>query len=316
MSAPQDLSIQKSNESPRWLPTKDMDFIPGGTFVMGSNHHYPEEAPAHAATVDGFWIDKFAVTNLKFEQFVDETRYVTVAERPPRADEYPGAKPEMLRPASIVFQKPPARVDLRNHYNWWTYVPGADWRHPEGPKSSIVDRMEHPVVHLAYADVEAYAKWVGKELPTETEWEFAARGGLDGASYAWGDEFAVAGKQMANTWQGEFPWQNTMQDGFEGTAPVGQFPPNGYGLFDMSGNVWEFLADEWAKYPASGELLVNPIGGGEQLSAGGYLMVTTRRSIRGGSYGAGVINLRVTYRDSHPPLNAGDHVGFRCAKDL
>jgi sulfatase modifying factor 1 len=243
MSAPQDLSIQKSNESPRWLPTKDMDFIPGGTFVMGSNHHYPEEAPAHAATVDGFWIDKFAVTNLKFEQFVDETRYVTVAERPPRADEYPGAKPEMLRPASIVFQKPPARVDLRNHYNWWTYVPGADWRHPEGPKSSIVDRMEHPVVHLAYADVEAYAKWVGKELPTETEWEFAARGGLDGASYAWGDEFAVAGKQMANTWQGEFPWQNTMQDGFEGTAPVGQFPPNGYGLYDMIGNVWEWTAD-------------------------------------------------------------------------
>jgi formylglycine-generating enzyme required for sulfatase activity len=149
----------------------------------------------------------------------------------------------MLQPASVVFLKPAARVDLRNHYNWWSYIAGADWRHPEGPESSIAGREQHPVVHIAYEDAEAYARWAGKELPTEAEWEFAARGGLDGAPYAWGDEFSPVGKQMANTWQGEFPWQNLVTDGYERTAPVGQFPPNGYGLFDMIGNVWEWTAD-------------------------------------------------------------------------
>jgi formylglycine-generating enzyme required for sulfatase activity len=225
-----------------------MIFIPGGTFVMGSDKHYREEAPAHTVTVHAFWIDKYAVTNEQFARFVNETNYVTVAERTPRGEDYPGAKPEMLRAASIVFQKPSGCVDLRNHYNWWTYVPGADWRHPESPQTSIENRSQHPVVHVAYEDAEAYAKWIGKDLPTEAEWEFAARGGLDGAVYAWGEEFAPAGTHMANTWQGEFPWQNLGLDGYEGTAPVGQFPPNGYGLYDMIGNVWEWTTDWYAPH--------------------------------------------------------------------
>ena len=222
---------------------QDMVQLRGGLFRMGSDQHYPEEAPAHEVTVEGFWIDKYTVTNEQFAHFVAATGHLTVAERPARADDYPGANPEMLEPSSVVFQKPPHRVDLRNPYGWWTYVAGADWRHPEGPESSIVGREQHPAVHLAHEDAEAYAKWCGKELPTEAEWEFAARGGLDGATYAWGEEFEPGGKPMANTWQGEFPWQNLMTDGYERTAPVGQFPPNGYGLYDMIGNVWEWTTD-------------------------------------------------------------------------
>jgi formylglycine-generating enzyme len=228
-----------------------MIWIPGGSFLMGSNSHYPEEAPAHLASVEGFWIDKYAVTNEQFAKFVEATGYLTSAERAPDPKDYPGAKPEMLQPASVVFRKAPGRVDLRNHYNWWTYVPGANWRHPEGPQSSIEGRDQHPVVHVAFEDAEAYAKWAGKQLPTEAQWEFAARGGLDGAAYAWGDEFAPGGKQMANTWQGEFPWENLLTDGFETTAPVGQFAPNGYGLYDMIGNVWEWTTDWYTAHHAA-----------------------------------------------------------------
>jgi sulfatase modifying factor 1 len=220
-----------------------MVWIPGGTFLMGSDAHYPEEAPARRVTVDGFWIDRHAVTNREFDRFVRKTGYVTVAERTPDPAAYPGARQEMLIPASTVFRKPPHRVDLGNHFNWWTYVPGADWRHPQGPGSSIKKRPDHPVVHVAWEDVEAYAQWAGRQLPSEAEWEFAARGGLDGATYAWGDELTPEGRWMANTWQGEFPVENLNQDGFEGTAPVGSFPPNGYGLFDMIGNVWEWTTD-------------------------------------------------------------------------
>jgi formylglycine-generating enzyme required for sulfatase activity len=196
-------------------------------------------------TLDGFWIDRHTVTNREFDRFVRKTGYVTVAERTPDAAAYPGAKPELLIPASTVFRKPPRRVDLSNHFNWWTYVPGADWRHPQGPGSSIKKRPDHPVVHVAWEDVEAYTRWAGRQLPTEAEWEFAARGGLDGATYAWGEELTPAGRWMANTWQGEFPIENLKQDGFEGTAPVGSFPPNGYGLFDMIGNVWEWTTDPY-----------------------------------------------------------------------
>lgn len=233
-------------------PDSDMVWVNGGGFSMGSNGHYPEEGPAHSVTVEGFWIDKYNVTNEQFARFVDATKYVTLAERPPKAEDYPGAKPDMLQPASVVFCQPVHRVDLRNHFNWWTYIPGANWRHPEGPESSIERRAQHPVVHIAYEDAEAYAKWIGKELPSEAEWEFAARGGLDRATYAWGEEFTPGGKHMANTWQGEFPWQNLGVDGYEGTAPVGQFPPNGYGLFDMIGNVWEWTIDWYtACHPAA-----------------------------------------------------------------
>jgi formylglycine-generating enzyme len=233
-------------------PDANMIWIAGGTFRMGSNTAYPEESPAHSATVEGFWIEKYTVTNEQFDRFVNATGHITTAERPPNAEDYPGALPEMLQPASVVFCKPLHRVDLRNHYNWWTYIPGANWRHPEGPGSSIADRAQHPVVHLSFEDAEAYAKWAGKELPTEAEWEFAARGGLDGATYAWGEDFTPDGKQMANTWQGEFPWQNLLADGYESTAPVGQFPPNGYGLYDMIGNVWEWTNDWYsAHHPAA-----------------------------------------------------------------
>jgi formylglycine-generating enzyme len=220
-----------------------MIWIPGGTFQMGSNDHYPEEQPVHPETVPGFWIEQYAVTNEQFARFVKATKYMTVAERPARAEDYPGAKPEMLQPASVVFRQPSSQVDLRNHFNWWSYVRGANWRHPEGPQSTIKGREQHPVVHVAYEDAVAYAAWVCKELPTEAEWEFAARGGLDGATYAWGDEFTPGTEYMANTWQGEFPWLNLRSDGHEGTSPVGQYPPNGYGLFDMIGNVWEWTTD-------------------------------------------------------------------------
>ena len=225
-----------------------MVWIRGGRFQMGSDEHYPEEAPAHSVDVDGFWMDRFTVTNAEFRRFVELTGHVTVAERPPNPADYPGAKAEMLVPASVVFRKPSHRVDLRNHYNWWEYIPGADWRHPEGPGSSLKDRAKHPVVHVAYDDAVAYAQWEGKELPTETEWEFAARGGLDGATYAWGEEFTPRDRHMANTWQGEFPWQNFVTDGWERTAPVGCFPPNGYGLYDMIGNVWEWTTDWYAPH--------------------------------------------------------------------
>jgi len=225
-----------------------MVWIRGGRFQMGSDEHYPEEAPAHSVDVDGFWMDRFTVTNAEFRRFVELTGHVTVAERPPNPADYPGAKAEMLVPASVVFRKPSHRVDLRNHYNWWEYIPGADWRHPEGPGSSLKDRAKHPVVHVAYDDAVAYAQWEGKELPTEAEWEFAARGGLDGATYAWGEEFTPRDRHMANTWQGEFPWQNFVTDGWERTAPVGCFPPNGYGLYDMIGNVWEWTTDWYAPH--------------------------------------------------------------------
>jgi formylglycine-generating enzyme len=224
-------------------PGPDMVRVPGGTFLMGSDHHYPEEAPAREVTVDGFWIDRHTVTNAEFARFVRATGHVTVAERAPDPADYPGARPELLVPASTVFRNPGHPVDLGDHYNWWTYVPGADWRHPQGPASSTRKKPDHPVVHVAWADVAAYATWAGKDLPTEAEWELACRGGLDGAEFAWGDELNPDGRWMANTWQGEFPHQNLELDGYAGTAPVGRFPANGYGLHDMIGNVWEWTGD-------------------------------------------------------------------------
>src|SRR5262249_37045481 len=224
-------------------PADTMVWIPGGTFRMGSDHHYPEEAPAHKVKVDGFWISRHTVTNADFRRFVDATGYVTLAERPANAMDYPDAKPELLVPSSVVFAKTSGPVDLRNPYNWWTYVAGAAWRHPRGPESSIDGLADHPVVHVAFEHAEAYATWASLNLPTEAAWEFAARGGLDGAEFPWGDEYMPGGRPMANNWQGEFPWQNLVQDGYEWTAPVGSFPPNGYGLFDMAGNVWEWTID-------------------------------------------------------------------------
>src|SRR3954468_1198971 len=220
-----------------------MSWVPDGTFAMGSADFYPEEAPVRHVAVDGFWMDRHPVTVRDFRRYVSETGYVTVAERQPAVEDYPDADSELLRPGSLVFRRTAGRVDLREFRNWWEYVPGADWRHPEGPASSIAGRQRHPVVHVAFEDAQAYAAWAGKALPTEAEWERAARGGLDGALFAWGDRFAPGGRMMANTWQGEFPWQNLRTDGYEGTSPVGAFAPNGYGLYDMTGNVWEWTAD-------------------------------------------------------------------------
>ena len=227
----------------RESPDAEMVWVPGGTFRMGSADFYAEERPVHEVTVEGFWMDRNAVTNEQFERFVDATGYVTLAERELNPADFPGAPPENLVPGSMVFQRSRGPVDLRNYANWWAWVPGTNWRHPLGPESSLEGRQRHPVVHVAYEDVEAYSRWAGKELPTEAEWEFAARGGLDGAIFTWGDEEFPGGKPMVNSWQGEFPWQNLLTDGHEGISPTGSFPANGYGLHDMAGNVWEWTSD-------------------------------------------------------------------------
>jgi formylglycine-generating enzyme required for sulfatase activity len=240
------LALAVANASNRVVlahPTREMMWIEGGEFRMGSDAHYPEEAPAHRVRVDSFFIDRYPVTNRQFAAFVAATGYRTVAERPLNQAEYPGALPHMLEPGSLVFRKTRGPVDLRDFRNWWDWKSGAYWRHPEGRGSSVAKRLDHPVVQVAFEDAEAYARWAGKALPTEAEWEFAARGGLDGAEFVWGAEFAPGGRLMANTWQGEFPWENLCTDGFERTSPVCMFPANGYGLFDMAGNVWEWTVD-------------------------------------------------------------------------
>ena len=238
--------VSERAETPETDPLADMIFVPGGEFRMGSDGHYPEEAPAHRVSVGAFWIDSAPVTNRQFRRFVNATKHVTFAEITPRAEDYPGALPHMLKAGSLVFSPPKEPVDLKDWSQWWRFKFGADWRRPYGPRSSISGMDDHPVVHVAYRDAEAYARWAGKELPTEAEWEFAARGGLDGAEYSWGEEFTPGGKQMANTWQGAFPQQNLKQDGFERTSPVRSFPPNGYGIYDMIGNVWEWTTDFWS----------------------------------------------------------------------
>jgi len=297
-----------------------MVFIPGGEFTMGSDKHYPEEAPAHRVAVDGFRIDRCTVTNKEFRRFVDATSYVTLAEKPANEANYPGAQPEMLVPSSVVFRKSSGPVDLRNHYNWWIYVAGADWRHPRGPGSSLQGLWDHPVVHVAFEDAEAYARWAGKELPTEAEWEFAARGGLDGAEYVWGEELMPRGKPNANTWQGEFPWQNLLEDEFEWTAPVGSFPPNGYGLYDMAGNVWEWTTDwyqEQTKIEHACCTMPNPRGGAEQASYDPRTpgVKIPRRVMKGGSYLCAPNYCR-RYRPAARMAQSVDtstcHLGFRC----
>jgi formylglycine-generating enzyme len=301
-------------------PAPDMVWIPGGEFLMGSDHHYDEEAPAHPVRVEGFWIDRSTVTNEVFKRFVKETGHVTVAERPPRAEDYPGAKPDLLVPASSVFRQPAHRVDLRNPYEWWTYVAGADWRHPDGPGSTIRGKAKHPVVHVAWEDVEAYARWAGKELPTEAEWEFAARGGLEGAEFVWGDEFTPGGSYMANTWQGEFPMMNENLDGFERTAPVGSFPPNGYGLSDMAGNVWEWTSDWFQDHGRIQDAcctITDPRGAEEEESyePGDRDGRIPRKVMKGGSHLCAP-NYCMRYRPAARMAQAVDtstsHLGFRC----
>ena len=297
-----------------------MAWIPGGTFRMGSDAHYPEEAPAHSVSVQGFWMDRFTVTNADFKRFVEATGHVTLAEQPAKAEDYPGAKPEMLVPSSVMFRRTDGPVDLANHFNWWVYVAGADWRHPRGPASGIRKLMDHPVVHVAYEDACAYAKWARKGLPTEAEWEFAARGGLEGAEFCWGDELMPGGKSMANTWQGEFPWQNLCEDGYEWTAPVGSFPANGYGLHEMAGNVWEWTTDwyqEHGKIKRACCTIDNPRGGDAEQSydpnSAGVRI--PRKVMKGGSYLCAPNYCR-RYRPAARMPQAIDtstcHLGFRC----
>lgn len=307
-------------KSHKKAPAKDMVWIPGGPFSMGSDNHYPEEAPAHEVSVDGFWMDQFTVTNAQFSRFVEDTDYVTLAERPADAAEYPGAKPELLVPSSVVFRRPGRQVDLSNHYEWWTYVPGANWRRPLGPESSLKGLAKHPVVHVAFEDVEAYCLWAGKELPTEAEWEFAARGGLEGATFVWGNEFQPDGKVMANTWQGDFPNENLLEDGYEWTAPVGSFPPNGYGLYEMAGNVWEWTSDWYQQHSEVAQSCcanLNPRGGDRDKSydPGTPDVKIPRRVMKGGSYLCAP-NYCQRYRPAARMAQAVDtstcHLGFRC----
>jgi formylglycine-generating enzyme len=304
------------------VQSNGMAWIPGGTFTMGSDRHYAEEAPAHRVTVDGFWMDIEPVTNGKFSRFVEATGYVTLAERPANPADYPGAVPELLAPSSVVFVKPPYRVDMGNPYNWWRYVPGADWRHPRGPDTSIDGLEAHPVVHVAYEDVEAYIRWAEKELPTEAEWEFAARGGLDGADFAWGNELSPGGKMMANTWQGEFPIRNLGTDGFDWTSPVGSFPPNGYGLVDMIGNVWEWTTDWYQPHSQAAKSCcgsANPKGGSAERSHDPRIsnIRIPRRVMKGGSHLCApnyCQRYRPAARMGQPIDTSTCHLGFRCIR--
>jgi formylglycine-generating enzyme required for sulfatase activity len=313
-----------ASPAPGAPPYSDMTWIPGGAFRMGSDVHYSEEAPVHRVIVSGFWMERVPVTNAQFARFVAQTGYVTLAERPLDPALYPGALPELLVPGGLVFTKPPGRVDMRNIGNWWAYVPGADWRHPQGPDSGIAGLDDYPVVQVAYEDAEAYARWARLELPTEAEWEFAARGGLDGAEYVWGSEFMPDDTPMANTWQGEFPWQNLCSDGFEGTAPVVSFAPNGYGLYQMAGNVWEWTSDWYREHksaPAPRKACCaprNPRGGSMEQSCDRRQQQEIRiprKALKGGSHLCApnyCRRYRPAARFPQPVDTSTSHVGFRC----
>ena len=301
----------------------DMIRIPGGTFRMGSDHHYVEEAPSHRVTVDGFWIDATPVTNAQFRAFVEATDYVTFAEIPPDPKDYPGALPHMLRAGSLIFNPPLRAVEnLRDWSRWWKFQFGATWRKPYGPGTSIKGLDDHPVVHIAYRDAEAYAAWAGKSLPTEAEWEFAARGGLVDAEFAWGDELTPDGRHMANTWQGEFPHENTKEDGFARTSPVRAFPANGYGVHDMIGNVWEWTTDFWTtRHPADAPkaccVPMNPRGGPEADSYDPCqpAIRIPRKVLKGGSHLCAPSyckRYRPAARHAEPIDTSTSHVGFRC----
>jgi sulfatase modifying factor 1 len=299
-----------------------MVWISGGVCRMGSDCHYPEEAPAHSVSVSGFFIDPCPVTNRQFAAFIAATGYRTVAERPLDPKAFPGMPPAMLRPGSMVFQPSRGPVDLRDVRNWWHWKPGAYWRHPEGRGSSIAPRLDHPVVHVAFEDAEAYADWSGSALPTEAEWEFAARGGLDGAEYAWGDDFAPDGHSMAHTWRGEFPWRSPHPDGRQRTSPVGSYAPNGYGLFDMIGNVWEWTTDWFsARHEPDTDkpccVPVDPRGGGADASLDPTQpdVRIPRKVVKGGSFLCAPNYCR-RYRPAARHAQMIDtgmsHIGFRC----
>jgi sulfatase modifying factor 1 len=294
--------------------------IAGGEFRMGSDGHYPEEAPAHRVRVGAFAIDRFAVTNARFAAFVEATGYVTVGERPLDPAEFPGAPAENLQPGSLVFTMTPGPVDLGHLNQWWTWTPGASWRHPEGPRSTLDGLDEHPVVHVAYEDADAYATWADLSLPTEAEWELAARGGMEGATFVWGDEPESPGERLANYWHGDFPWR--ADPGYGATTPVGSYPANGYGLFDMAGNVWEWTSDWYLSQHAQDVtkpccVPVNPRGASleESYDQAQPQFPIPRKVIKGGSFlCADTYCMRYRPAARRPQMidTGMSHVGFRC----
>lgn len=321
-------TIENSDPPPGPAP-EGMVWVPGGEFSRGSadprglscggNEAMEDARPIHRVYVDGFWMDRTEVTNDQFARFVAETGYVTVAERTPRREDFPEAPPENLVPGSIVFTPPSHPVSKDDYLQWWRFQPGAQWRHPEGPGSSIEGKGHYPVVHIAYEDAVAYATWAGKRLPTEAEFEFAERGGLTGARYAWGDELKPNGRWHANVWQGEFPVKDTGEDGFMGVAPVASFPPNGYGLYDMAGNVWEWVSDWYrpdyyaqcarlgvARNPQGPDVPYDPLEPHlpKRVHRGGSFLCTDQYCTRymAGTRGKGEIS------------SASNHLGFRCVK--
>lgn len=308
-----------------------MVWIPGGEFSMGSrdprgdlcggSESMDDARPVHRVQVDGFWMDRTEVTNAEFVRFVAATKYVTMAERPLRPADFPMVPPDKLVPGSIVFTPPKQAVPLDNAFRWWAWVPGANWRHPEGPASDLKGREKHPVVHIAYEDAAAYAKWAGKDLPTEAQWEFAARGGRSGELYAWGNDLNPDGRKMANIWEGEFPHKNSAADGFTGAAPVASFPANGYGLHDVAGNVWEWCQD-WYRPDAysrriAQEVIKNPVGPAQAESYDPAEPGMVKRVQRGGSFlctDQYCTRYMVGTRGKGAPDTSSNHLGFRCVK--
>jgi formylglycine-generating enzyme len=291
--------------------------VPGGSFLMGSNDFYPEERPVHRVSVESFRIDDHPVTNAEFERFVEETGYVTVAERAPDPADYPDAEPALLVAGSLVFEPPSGAVRRGDFRAWWSYVPGACWRHPRGPDSTCHGRADHPVVHIAYEDAEAYATWAGKGLPSEAEWEFAARGGLEDAVFVWGNEFAPDGGVLANIWHGEFPWQNLKRDGFERTSPVRAFPPNGYGLFDMAGNVWEWTHSDFcpSHSPMQEKNCCVPRRDSGRDAPPSTGTAISQKVLKGGSHLCApnyCLRYRPAARQPQSVDSAASHIGFRC----
>lgn len=317
------MALAFDNPAPSSSAPPGMQWVPGRTFMMGSDHHYPEEAPAHPVYVDGFWMHETPVTNAHFMEFVQATGYVTLAEKAPNPEDYPGAQPQMLRAGSLVFVQPRLVIgpDISQ---WWAFQFGANWRRPLGRKSDLVGKLDHPVVHIAWSDANAYADWAGLDLPTEAEWELAAWGGREGSEFSWGDELMPEGKTMANTWQGSFPTQTEKRPGHERTSRVGSFPPNGYGLYDMIGNVWEWTTDYWSTnhpQPAQSPCCIpsNPRGGSMETSLDQQQpeIRFPRRVLKGGSHLCApnyCRRYRPAARHAQPEDTSMSHVGFRCIK--